>query len=106
MAKLALSSLLFLTLAYAYPQTGHNIKLTLKPYRNTQVYLGYHFGKLKAVSDSIVLDAAGTGTFKGKDKLPGGIYFIVSPKKEILFELLVDRDQDFSIVADTSNIAS
>jgi hypothetical protein len=106
MAKLALSTFLLLTLAYAYPQTGHNIKLTLKPYRNSQVYLGYHFGKLKAVSDSIVLDAAGTGTFKGKEKLPGGIYFIVSPKKEILFELLVDRDQDFSIVADTANIAN
>ena len=30
--------------------------------------------------------------------MQGGIYFVVSPKKEILFEILVDKDQNFSIV--------
>ncbi len=42
--------------------------------------------------------------FAGKEKLPGGIYFIVSPKKEILFELLIDKEQKFSISADTAGL--
>ena len=85
-------------------QQGYNIKVTLKPYKNEKVYLGYYYGKLKAIADSVVLDENSTGSFQGKEPLSGGIYFIVSPKKEILFEVLMDKDQDFSVVADTSNL--
>ena len=83
---------------------GYNIHLTLKPFTNSKVYLGYHYGKVKAVADSVVLDEHSTGVFKGPEKLPGGIYFIVSPKKEILFELLIDQQQQFSISADTLHL--
>ncbi len=44
----------------------------------------------------------GNGVFKGKEPLPGGIYFVVSPRKEILFEVLIDKNQNFSIVADSA----
>jgi hypothetical protein len=104
MTKIVLSFLLLCAFTHALPQTGYNIKLTLKPYHDRQVYLGYYYGKIKAVTDSAILDAASTCTFKGKEKLPGGIYFIVSPKKEILFEVLIDQEQHFSIEADTSDI--
>jgi hypothetical protein len=87
-----------------FSQSAYNIKLTLKPYANSKVYLGYYYGKLKALSDSAVLDANSTGSFKGKDALPGGLYFIVSPRKEILFEILIDKEQNFSIEADTTSI--
>ena len=59
---------------------------------------------MKAVADSVILDGNSEGDFKGKEKLPGGIYFIVSPKKEILFELLIDQGQTFSISADTARL--
>ena len=59
---------------------------------------------MKALADSAMLDVNSSGTFKGREKLPGGIYFIVSPKKEILFELLIDKIQNFSIVADSIGI--
>ncbi len=85
---------------YGFSQ-GYDIRLTLKPFTNAKVYLGYHYGKVKAVADSVILDANSSGIFKGVTKLPGGIYFIVSPKKEILFELLIDEQQQFSISADT-----
>jgi hypothetical protein len=88
---------------FAFSQ-GYEIHLTLKPFSNSRVYLGYHYGKVKAVADSVVLDGHSTGVFKGKEKLPGGIYFIVSPKKEILFELLIDEQQKFSISADSARI--
>ena len=97
--------LFFFTSATAFAQEGYNIKLTLKPYKNSLVYLGYYYGKIKAVADSAMLDANSSTVFKGKDKLPGGIYFIVSPKKEILFEVLIDKQQNFSITGDTSNLS-
>ena len=85
-------------------QQGYNIKIALKPLKNSKIYLGYYYGKLKAIADSTVLSENSTGTFAGKEPLHGGIYFVVSPKKEILFEVLIDKDQDFSITADTTNL--
>ncbi len=80
---------------------GYSIQVTLKPFANGKIYLGYHYGKLKAVADSLVLDGQAGGRFQGKEKLPAGIYFLVSPAKVILFEMLIDRDQHFSVSADT-----
>ncbi len=102
---LGITVLLFFITADIVAQEGYHIKLTLKPYKNSLVYLGYYYGKIKAVADSAMLDANSSGAFTGKDKLPGGIYFIVSPKKEILFEVLIDKQQHFSITGDTSKLA-
>jgi len=85
-------------------QNGHQIRLSLKPYTSGKVYLGYYYGKIKALADSTMLDVNSAGSFTGKDPLPGGVYFIVSPNRTILFELLIDSQQHFSIAADTTNI--
>lgn len=85
-------------------QQGYSIKVNLKPYKNEKIYLGYYFGKLKALADSTILNENSSGQFSGKEPLHGGIYFVVSPKKEILFEVLIDKDQDFTVSADTTNM--
>ncbi|MEJ7738802.1 MAG: thioredoxin-like domain-containing protein [Chitinophagaceae bacterium] len=90
---------------FALAQSGYRIAVTVKPYRNQYVYLGYYLGKLKALADSALLDANSTGMFSGKQKLPGGIYFVVSPGKQLLFEVLVDKQQQFSITADTADLS-
>ena len=105
MSKILLSlatCLTFATLGYA--QSGYSIRLHLKPYTGGKVYLGYYYGKIKALADSAQLDGNSDGLFSGKDKLPGGVYFIVSPSRSILFELLIDSQQHFSIAADTTNL--
>jgi thiol-disulfide isomerase/thioredoxin len=102
--KKGLLPIIFLFSGYSCFSQGYTIHLSLKPYAHSKVYLGYHYGKVKAVADSTVLDENSEGDFKGKEKLPEGVYFIVSPKKEILFELLVGRQQQFSVSADTSRI--
>lgn len=104
MKKNLFAALLFLPIALFAQTTGYNIGITLKPYHNQFIYLGYYYGKIKALADSARLDANSAGAFKGKEKLPGGIYFVVSPRKEILFELLLDKQQQFSIVADSSTL--
>ena len=80
---------------------GHNIEITLKPYKNTKIYLGTNYGQNRVLADSAILNEASVGYFKGKEKLTPGIYFIVSPKYSILFEFLVDEGQQFKIIADT-----
>jgi thiol-disulfide isomerase/thioredoxin len=103
--KIGFIFLLFISASLsAQDQAGYRIKLTLKPYTHSQVYLAYYYGKVKAIADSANLDENSTTTFSGKDNLPGGIYFVVSPRKEILFELLIDKEQHFSMTADTNNI--
>ena len=107
MKKLLLLSCLFATVHLcAQTSTGYSINITLKPYKNQYAYLGYYYGKIKALADSVMLNGNSTGTFKGKEKLSGGIYFVVSPRKEILFEILVDKQQNFSILADTVGLPS
>jgi hypothetical protein len=101
MKKLLLLPFFLIAARLAAQTTGYSIGITLKPYSNQYVYLGYYYGKIKALADSVLLNGSSTGTFKGKEKLNGGIYFIVSPRKEILFEILLDKQQTFSIQADT-----
>jgi len=104
MNKILLSLTTCLCLLRATAQNGYDIRLTLKPYKNSKIYLGYYYGKIKAVADSATLDANSMGRFTGKDRLTGGVYFIVSPSKTILFELLIDSQQHFSLSADTLDL--
>jgi thiol-disulfide isomerase/thioredoxin len=85
--------------------SGRNIEITLKPYKNTKIYLGTNYGQSRVLADSTILNEQSVGYFKGKDKLTPGIYFIVSPKYSILFEFLVDDKQDFKINADTLSLS-
>jgi thiol-disulfide isomerase/thioredoxin len=85
-------------------QQGRNISITLTPLKNCKVYLGSYLGsgQKRTLMDSAMLDANGKGAFKGDKKLPGGIYFVVSPQYTVQFEFLMDDIQQFSIKGDTS----
>jgi len=72
----------------------------MSPLKNCWIYLGSYYGKGRALVDSAYLNEKSMGVFKG-NKLVGGVYFIVSPKMTILFELLMDSKQQFGIVGDT-----
>ena len=104
MNKILLSLATCLCLTNAQAQGGHSIRLHLKPYSGGKVYLGYYYGKIKALADSTELNASSEGVFSGKDRLPGGVYFVVSPGRAILFELLIDSVQHFSVSADTTSL--
>lgn len=88
----------------ALAQTGYEIKVTFKPFKNQFIYLGHYAGKTLPIVDSVKLDANSTGIFKGKNVLPGGIYLVGYPNKQGFFEILLDKQQKFSIVADTATL--
>ena len=90
-------------MAQSGAEKGYELKLNTNGYKSQYVYLAYHYGKIKALADSAMVNPSGLAIFSGAAPLPGGIYFMVSPKKEILFELLLDKDQAFSMKLDTAN---
>jgi len=83
---------------------GHRIQISIKPYQNTKIYLGTYYGKNKVLIDSCLLNEKSEGIFESKIKLTGGMYFLVSPKYSILFDFLMDKEQHFKMVTDTSEL--
>jgi hypothetical protein len=87
-----------------FAQNGYEIKVTLKPFKNQWIFLGHYYGRQLPIVDSVLLDDKSEGVFKGTKKLGGGIYLIGYPDRAHNFEILIDKNQHFSVVADTSHI--
>ena len=83
---------------------GYEIKVTFKPFKNQTIYLGHYFGKTYPIIDSVKLNDKSEAVFKGPKKLNGGIYLIGYPNKTGFFEILVDKQQHFSVMADTATM--
>lgn len=79
---------------------GYSIKVRIKGLSNTQCYLGNYYGDKQYVKDTSKVDANGNFSFNGKEKLPGGIYLIITPDKKY-FETLITDGQNFSMETDT-----
>ena len=83
---------------------GYEIKVTFKPFKKQYIYLGHYFGKQYPIIDSAMLNDKSEAIFKGSTKLPGGIYLVGYPNRAGFFEILVDKQQKFSVIADTATI--
>ncbi|MDP4263553.1 MAG: DUF5106 domain-containing protein [Bacteroidota bacterium] len=103
MKKLLLIPFL-LAVVIVFAQNGYEIKVTLKPFKNQYIFLGHYSGKQYPIDDSVKLNDKSEGVFKGAKKLGGGIYLIVYPAKNNFFEILLDKQQHFSVVADTATV--
>lgn len=83
------------------PVPGYEIRVTLKPLKNQYVYIGHYYGKQLPIIDSARLNEQSVAVFKGPKKLGGGIYLIGYPDKSRSFEVLIDKNQKFSVAVDT-----
>ncbi len=102
MKKTSLFLIVLLFCAAANAQ-GFRITVQYKPVEKGYLYLGYYFGNQKYVQDSAILQPNGEAVFSGAEKLTGGLYLIVDPEKKTFFDILIDKEQEFSIKIDTSN---
>lgn len=84
---------------------AYRIDVSVLPYKNVELYLGTYYGKNKILVDTCTLNDKSEGVFSGSKKLDEGIYFLVSPERTLLFELLMDSTQHFTIKADTTNLS-
>jgi len=80
---------------------GYSIKLKVNGLKDTVCYLAYYYGDKQYLKDTAKVDSKGECTFKGAEALPGGIYLIVFPDKKKLIEVIVDKNQTFSVQTDT-----
>jgi len=82
---------------------GYRIEIKIEGIRDTSIYLAYHFGDKKLIQDTLHLDKQGEGVFEDDKKLEAGIYLIALPNMNF-FELIVDKDQEFSVSTDTTDL--
>ena len=81
---------------------GYEIKVKIQHIPNDTVILGHHFNERLIPDDTVVLDNKCEGVFRGKEKLPVGMYFLFLPSRNY-FDILIDGSQQFSIENDTSD---
>jgi thiol-disulfide isomerase/thioredoxin len=96
-----LTLLLFFSVA-CLAQSGYNIRFKVDGLKDTTAYLGYYYGESTFVKDTARVNGAGEFGFQGNQTLPQGVYFLVLNKTRI-FELLVGRNQNFSLETSTSD---
>jgi hypothetical protein len=79
---------------------GHQIRVKLNNYDQSELYLGYYYGNKQYLLDTAYVDQQGFFTFSGKEPLKGGVYLIVMPPNNNFFQLLVTaKEQRFSVEA-------
>jgi len=83
---------------------GYEIKITINS-RNDTVMFGHYFAKRDQfyLNNTCVLDKSGRGVFKGENKLPKGLYSIVSNNQRLL-DFVIGDEQTFEIIADTTDL--
>ncbi len=98
-----LFSVLFFISTFSFASNdGYEIKIKFKNLKNTECYLGFHYGKSKYIKDTAQIDKKGIAIFSGEKELEGGIYLIVTPNKNY-FELIVTENEIF-IETDTTDL--
>lgn len=95
-----------MSLTRGFTQPAYEIRATINPYKDGYLFLAYHFGNKQYLIDSAKINPSGEAVFSGDKKLQGGIYMIVFPQKNGWVECVVDKQQKFRVIADTSNVLS
>ena len=85
----------------SFPQ-GYDIKIRINGLSDTTAILGHYVSKSMYPDDTAWLDQNGFGVFRNDKMLPGGMYVIYLPSTKF-FQILIDKDQQFSLEADTSD---
>ncbi len=92
--------LLFVTQSFAQ---GYKITIKINGAKPNSTYLlANYFAEKNQLKDSAKADKNGVLVFEGKEKLPNGIYLVVTPTRNY-FEMVVSHsDQNFTLEADSN----
>jgi peroxiredoxin len=103
MKRLFFTLIILFAGSLAYSQS---YKVTFKTpnYKDGLAYLTYYFGKNINIADSAIINSEGVAVFKQNKKLYPGIYSVVFPGKTKLVDFLVDKEQEITVKADTSDL--
>jgi thiol-disulfide isomerase/thioredoxin len=82
---------------------GYQVTMQAPQFKSGIAYLTYYMGTNLNVADSAAVSNTGMAIFKGKQKLPGGIYVLVLPGKRLRTDFLMDKEQRINIKVDTTD---
>ena len=88
--------------------SGQGYQITLKTPNFTSgiTYLTYYMGTNFNIADSAAISNKGVAVFKGTTKLAPGIYAIFFPGNRVRTEFLIDKEQQISVSADTTDLVN
>lgn len=93
----------FVVMAVANGQ-GFTVTLKTPSYQSGLAYFTYYMGKNRNIEDSTYINSKGVAVFKGDRRLPGGIYSIVFPGKNLSVDFFINKEQQLTIVADSAKL--
>jgi thiol-disulfide isomerase/thioredoxin len=96
--KLSLLSVLLFWTSILWAQ-GYRIDVEIKGVSKDTLILGEYFTTRMVPKDTLLLDQAGKGTFRGQEALTGGLYLIYIDQDHY-FDFLLGDDQELKISAD------
>jgi len=99
-----LISIIVFTISTLFSQEGYNIKVKIEGSKDTTLLLTSYFGEKIKLVDTAYVDDKEVYRFLGENKLPGGIYMIVTSGKKKLFEFIIGNNQDFTLKTDTIDV--
>ncbi len=82
-------------------KTGYKIDLGIKDYPGEEVILASYYGNSNLIVDTFPKSKNGTFIMKGDEQLDGGVYLVIMPPANKFFEIIIDKEQIFSIQCDT-----
>lgn len=88
--------------AYSQSKT-YDIKVKINNSDDKQVLLVTYYGSSNKIIDTAFANSKGQFEFKGDKPLVGGMYLIVLENKKY-FEIIVDKDQEFSLETDANDL--
>lgn len=81
---------------------GHEMIFNIKNAKDTIIYLVIHYNDKLILKDSVKPSAPGKYIFKGTNRYDDGLYSLVSAKKSIYLNFILDRNQHFVYNLDTT----
>lgn len=84
---------------------GYEIKVSIEGFEQEELYLAYHYGDKQFIKDTTTVGQDGFFTFSGEESLDCGLYLIVLPPNNDIFQLLIDDDQHFEVKTTIDDMA-
>ncbi len=105
--KYLFSFLIFMSVISLQAQVdGYDINFNIKNYDNDTLIVGFYYGDRQLVKDTLFAEAKGKFSFKGEEKMDGGMYLLLfKPKNDILQFLMPEEDQTFDLECDYKDLS-
>lgn len=83
--------------SFSKDKVGYDIKIKIEGAADSVIYLANYYGDKTYLADTAYPNKKGFFRFDADSLLPGGIYIIAGQSSNKYFEILIDKEQVFSI---------